>query len=195
MISSSCEQFERWISLKVDGELATPAARSALETHLAHCRPCRDLLESESRRSSLLRAALSSPAVESRSLGDSILQSASGRLPGRSGSPLRFEQGPWRLWVAAAALFILGSWLGWHAWPARELASPLLRVTVEETVEDSHFVQDRFGQPLRQDLERRRLWPVPTSIPNAELDSADDTGVGYEQVQTRNVKLVSWPWR
>ena len=199
MQSHSCEQAKGWISLKVDGELRLPATRSALEAHLAQCEACTELLNAESRQSNLLKAELLPREAEASALKLSILRAMAelDRVSPDGGD--FFERGswrflPWRRWGAAAALLVVGSWTGWNLWPSREAAQSL-HVELEETVEDSQLVPDSDGRPIRREFERVRRWIVPTSSTGSPSGSDEDPSLRYERVNTRNVKLVNWPYR
>jgi hypothetical protein len=103
-----CNEAERWISVKIDGEDVPAGKAVELEGHLAACTACREALAAETRRAGILDRALSAGAAGDPALAAAVAAAArtgAGEArPGREGAVVRMRF----LRMAAAAAVIIG---------------------------------------------------------------------------------------
>lgn len=105
-----CDEYLELISAAVDGALS-PVESKKLEAHLALCPECRALYEDLL----ALHAALSdlSPAEVPEGLTDRIMAAVAADNVVPLVSPAKKRSGPWRKWLASAAVLavvIVGAW-------------------------------------------------------------------------------------
>jgi len=102
-----CDEAERWISTRIDGEDVPPGKAVELEGHLAACAACREALAVETRRAGILDRALSADAAGDPALAAAVTAAARtgyGGSPGRGGAVVRMRF----LRMAAAAAVLIG---------------------------------------------------------------------------------------
>jgi hypothetical protein len=191
-MSMSCNESQRWISMKVDGQRIPFAVAGRLDEHLGACGPCGEFFSSASRRAAMLDGALRSPDA---ALKASILRRLEDEPGGAEPVPFPIY---WTRARHAAALLVVaaGVWLALrYAAPGDPESSGITQIIVERDQWTADVFSHSDGSPMGRGTRQVRqvIWKPPGDGggPGGGVEPAP---VRLERQRTDYIRLVDYPY-
>lgn len=123
----SCERFEKWIALYIEGDLAERKARR-VEAHLAGCAACRERAESLAQSQQALKS-LRAEAVDARTL-EQVRRGVLDQIAAGQRAPQSWLWLAWRYVLAGVLVAIAGATLWWRSHRAEPVRPVVARAPV-----------------------------------------------------------------